>query len=196
MNKKNTFQYVQSIIIIVLLSVVIVLFIRRDDSKQDAEHKHDDAQQQDFSGELKEIEGLEKKVKENPQDFDSILKLAHLYQDTGQLEKSIVNYKLYLEKFPNNADVRIDLGVSYYQMAFEDGSKKEEYLSDAILEMEKALKYEPKHQLGHFNLGIVNLQSGKMEIAKKWLRECISIDPNTPVAQRAMEILNQHIIQK
>lgn len=193
MNKKNISQYIQPIIIIVLLSIVIVQYVRKDNTKHEEEHQHDHSQQQDFTNELKEIESLEKIVKDNPQDYESILKLAHLYQDTGQLEKSIENYRLYLQKFPENADARIDLGVSYYQMAFKDQSQREKYFSDAISEMEQALKYDPKHQLGHFNLGIVNLQSGKIDIARKWFKECIAISPNTPVAQRAMEILNQHI---
>ncbi len=193
MNKKNIYQYIQPIIIIVLLSIVIVQYVRKDNSKHEEEHQHDHSQQQDFTNELKEIEALEKIVKDNPQDYESILKLAHLYQDTGQLEKSIENYRLYLQKFPENANARIDLGVNYYQMAFKEESKREKYFSDAISEMEQALKYDPKHQLGHFNLGIVNLQSGKIDIARKWFKECIAISPNTPVAQRAMEILNQHI---
>lgn len=196
MNRKNIYQYLQPILIIVLLSFVIVMYVRRDEPRQETIHQHGHDQQKDFSNELKEIEALEMKVSENPQDYESILRLAHLYQDTGQLEKSILNYKLYLEKFPDNADARIDLGVSYYQMAFENESQKDKYFSDAIFEMETALKYDPKHQLGHFNLGIVSLQSGKMDKAKKWLKECIAINPNTPVAQKAMEILNQHIIKQ
>lgn len=196
MNKKIILQYLQPVIIIILLSVVIVMYVRKDNSIQESKHQRELDQQQDFTHELNEIENLEEKVKSNPQDYESILKLAHLYQDTGQLEKSVVNYKLYLEKFPDNADARIDLGVSYYQMAFEDKSKKEKYFSDAIVEMETALKYDPKHQLGHFNLGIVNLQSGKIDKAEKWFRECIALDPNTSVAQKAMEILKQHIIKK
>lgn len=188
--KSNHFLYV---LILILIVIIIVLLVRKNNKVEQHQHADATTQQMDFSNELKEIENLEKLVKENPQDYESILKLAHLYQDTGQLEKSIVKYKQYLEKFPDNADARIDLGVSYYQLAFEDESRKNQLFTDAITEMETALKYEPKHQLGHFNLGIVNLQNGNMEKARKWFKECISINPNSQIAQKAMEILQQHI---
>lgn len=189
--KSNHYLYV---LVLILIVVIIVLLVRKDEAIKNSQQDDETAQKFDYSDDLKQIENYREVLKKNPKDYETILKLAHLYQDTGQLEKSIEYYRIYLEKFPDNADARIDLGVSYYQMAFEDESKKTEYFSKAISEMEEALKYNPKHQLGHFNLGIVNLQSGNMEVSRKWFKECIALNPNNQIAQKAMEILQQHIM--
>jgi tetratricopeptide (TPR) repeat protein len=63
----------------------------------------------------------------------------------------------------------------------------------AISEMEKALIYSPNHELGNFNLGIVNFQSGNLDKATEYFKKCISINPKSAVAQKAKEILDQHI---
>lgn len=181
------------VLLIALLGVAIVIFVRKPDDVQTQDQTNHLTHEHDFSQVFEEISNLESTIKSNPEDYDSHLKLAHLYQDTGQLEKSIKQYKLYLTKYPENADARIDLGVSYYQLAFEDEANKSKHFALAILEMEKALEYSPEHQLGHFNLGIVTWQTGDLEKSKYWFKKCISINPNSDIATKAMDIIKQHL---
>lgn len=47
---------------------------------------------------LQMINELEEKVKQNPNDYQSLLELAHLKNDSGLFEAAIQNYKTYLEK--------------------------------------------------------------------------------------------------
>ncbi len=184
---------------IIAAVALIVFLVRQPDApkheehvhNQEEQHEHDVAQMESMKAEINRLENV---IKENPSNIEALLNLAHLYQDSGNLLKSIDAYNAYLAQNPQNADARIDLGVSYYQMAFEDTLKRKEYFDTAIITMQEALKYSPKHILGHFNLGIVNWQNGNPEKAKFWFNKCIAIDSTSSVAQKAKEILEQHLI--
>ena len=132
---------------------------------------------------LKRINELEEKVKNNPNDKASLLELAHLRNDSGFYEKAIEDYEKYLKMVPNDADARVDMGVCYYNLRNFDA---------AIKTMKEALKYKPNHQIAHLNLGIVNLAAGNIEKSKEWLRKAVQIDPNSDAGKRAQELLSSH----
>lgn len=132
---------------------------------------------------VQRINELEAKVKANPNDHQSLLELAHLRMDSGFYEQAIINYRTYLEHHPDDADVRIDMGVCYFNLRD---------FNTAIAEMEKALKYNPKHQIGHLNLGVVNLNAGNLEKAKEWFKKTIEINPTTEAGQKAQQLLTSH----
>jgi TolA-binding protein len=134
-------------------------------------------------GSLQKINNLESKLNANPKDTKTLLELAHLNNDSGFYDKAIPLYKRYLEKFPENADARIDMGVCMYNLGDFD---------NAIIEMKKALEYEPKHQIGHLNLGVVNLTAGNSDVAKEWFQKAVNLGPDTDVGKRAKELLNSH----
>ena len=58
--------------------------------------------------------------------------------------------------------------------------------------MSEALHYNPKHQLAHFNLGIVALSENNLQESNEWFRKTIALGPGTEIGQRAVQILNQH----
>jgi len=132
---------------------------------------------------MEEINQFENKIKQNPDDLESTLHLAHLQQDAGFYEKAIIDYKKYLTKFPENADARVDLGICYYNM--------NDY-NTSISEMETAVKYQPKHQIAYLNLGIVNLAARNLEASKEWFRKTVELDPNSEAGKRAQELLHSH----
>lgn len=132
---------------------------------------------------MEEINKLEAAVTANPDDLESTLHLAHLQQDAGLFEKAIINYKKYLAKNPESADNRVDMGICYYNLGDN---------ATAIMEMETALKYQPKHQIAHLNLGIVNLAARNIEASKEWLRKAAELDPNSEAGKRAQELLTSH----
>jgi tetratricopeptide (TPR) repeat protein len=194
-NKKNIY----AVIGIIVLVIIVVFLLRKPaiinsvttpTSNQDHEdhegHVHNDAA-------LGEVTRLEAFVKAHPDSNSAVLSLAHLYQDNGYYEKAINAYSKYLEKDMKNTEARIDMGVSYYQLAFNDTLNRVMLFKRAISEMEKALIYSPNHELGNFNLGIVNFQSGNLDKATEYFKKCISINPKSAVAQKAKEILDQHI---
>jgi tetratricopeptide (TPR) repeat protein len=193
-------RQVYAIIGIILFVILVVLLVRKpkDFTSNRPPIESKNQQLATHEKELREeIDRLEALVKTNPDSIQLILSLAQWYQDIAQFEKAIVNYKRYLEKDSTNADARVDMGVSYYQLALKDTEHQRPFFPKAILEIEEALKYSPRHQLGHFNLGIIYLQNGDIEMAQDYLQKCISLNPESPVAQKAKNILDQHIkIQK
>jgi tetratricopeptide (TPR) repeat protein len=132
---------------------------------------------------MEEINKLEAVVTANPDDLESTLHLAHLQQDAGLYEKAITNYKKYLAKNPENADNRVDMAICYYNLGDN---------TTAINEMETALKYQPKHQIAHLNLGIVNLAARNIDASKEWFKKAAELDPNSEAGKRAQELLTSH----
>ncbi len=132
---------------------------------------------------MQAINDLEEKVKQNPDDHKSLLELAHLKNDSGLFEAAILNYKTYLEKHPDDADARVDMGVCYYNL---------KDFNNAIKEMETALKYAPNHQIALLNLGVVNLSAGNLQVSKDWLQKAYDINPTNEVGQKAEQLLKNH----
>jgi len=132
---------------------------------------------------LNEIKLLEEKVKNNPDDFKSLLSLSHLLNDSGFYDKAIENYKKYLTKDSKNVDVIIDMGVCYYQLGDFDS---------AIKTMENGVSINPKHQIGNFNLGIVNSAKGNNLKSQEYFEKAIKIDPNSDIGIKAKNLLDNH----
>jgi tetratricopeptide (TPR) repeat protein len=132
---------------------------------------------------LNEIKSLEETMAANPKDHQTLLKLGHLYNDSGYKEKAIETYTKYLAVHPKEADVIVDMSVCYFDLS--NNEKALELLKEAI-------SIEPKHQIAHFNMGIVYFSSGNTELAKKWWQDAVNIDPNSEVGKRAEELSKSH----
>lgn len=171
---------------VLLIATVVTLKITR------GEHPSSESLSPHVASMVKEIESLEKQVSSNPQDLEPILQLANLYHDAKMHSKAVVMYQRYLERNPSNPDVRTDLGISYFQLSFSDSTLASEYLMSAKTEIEKALKYAPKHQLAHFNLGIVTFHTGDIQQATEWFKKCVAIDSTSEVGRRALQFVSQH----
>lgn len=132
---------------------------------------------------VQKINELESQVKAAPNNIQLLLQLAHLKNDSGFYDKAIIDYTHYLEVNPSDADARIDMGVCYYNL---------QNYPKAIEEMQKALTYQPTHQIAHLNLGVVTMASGDLETAKQWLEKAVKLNPNTDAGKRAQELLSSH----
>lgn len=132
---------------------------------------------------MQALNDLEAKIKQNPEDYTSLLQLAHLKNDSGLFEAAIQNYKTYLAKNPKDADARVDMGVCYFNL---------KDFTNAIKEMETALNYAPNHQIAHLNLGVVNLSAGNLEKSKEWLKKAYDLNPTSEVGIKAQQLLSNH----
>ncbi|MFA7288035.1 MAG: tetratricopeptide repeat protein [Melioribacteraceae bacterium] len=146
---------------------------------------------------IERINLLEGIVKNNPTDKNTIAELAHLLNDSGFKEKAIEKYKQYLALDPKNADMVVDMGVCYFELGRDAETAKnmeetKKYYDLAIGNFMDALKITPKHQIAHYNLGIVKMSSGKFDEAKEWWKKTIEINPNAEVAKNAKELLESH----
>lgn len=132
---------------------------------------------------IQDIEQLRSVVEANPSDMVSTLKLANLLHDGKFFDQAIIYYKKYLALNEQDANAHVDLGICYFE---------NHDVNTAIAEMEKALRYNPKHQFALFNLGIVNLGSGNTAKAIDWFKKCIEVAPSSEIAEHARQLLTQH----
>jgi cytochrome c-type biogenesis protein CcmH/NrfG len=122
-------------------------------------------------------------LKTNPNDFDTITKVANLYYDGRQYPEAIKYYQLAAKIQPRNADLLTDLGTSLWYTGDADG---------AIAEFQTALKYQPDHPGTLFNLGIVRWQ-GKSDpngAVQAW-EELLQKNPNYPQKQQLEEYIEK-----
>lgn len=182
-SKKIIIPIAASVIVIFLL-LVITGKINLSGSQEVAQNN---TLEQSSSGidlnNMQRINELEAQVKAAPNNAQLLLQLAHLKNDSGFYDKAIIDYTHYLEMNPSDADARIDMGVCYYNL---------QNYPKAIEEMEKALTYQPTHQIAHLNLGVVTMASGDIETSKQWLEKAVKLNPNTDAGKRAQELLSSH----
>lgn len=142
------------------------------------------------------IDSLQHMVDRSPKDAPLLLQLANLLHDQKLYARSVVMYDRYLQLDPSNPDARVDMGISYFELSFVDTLHAPQFVSTAIDEIKRALTYAPRHQLAHYNLGIILLHSGDIDQAKEWLRKCVQIDSTSDVGRRAQQFLAQHAFTK
>lgn len=122
-------------------------------------------------------------LKNNPDDFDTNVKLANLYYGGQQYREAIKYYERALKIQPRNADVLTDFGTSFWYMGDAD---------KAIAEFQTALKYQPSRASTLFNLGIVRWQ-GKNDpkgAAQAW-EELLQKNPDYPDKRRLKEFIER-----
>lgn len=122
-------------------------------------------------------------LKTNPDDFDTIIKVANLYYDAQQYPEAVKYYEMAAKNQPTNADLLTDLGTSLWYTGDADG---------AIAEFQRALKYRPNHPGTLFNLGVVRWQ-GKMDpkgAVQAW-EELLQKNPDYPQKQQIQEYIER-----
>ena len=120
-------------------------------------------------------------VKKDPNDFDSLVKLANLYYDGQQFPSAIQYYERALAIHPDNPDVRTDMGTAYW---YTGNAEK------ALSAMETSLKYRPGHPQALFNLGWVRWQ-GKQDpkgAIAAW-QQLLKANPDYPQKQQVEQYI-------
>lgn len=192
-SKSSLLHSLQSWKLTVGLAVVFIVVIFIFQSSKDTEHTHDhDIQPPANSQILSEIQSLENALRSNPNDKETLLRLANLLHDANFHTQAIERYQQYLQLEPKDPDARVDLGVTYFNFALSDSMHYLQFLNRARQEMETAISISPNHQLGLFNLGIVNLHLGDMSKATEWFQKCAAVDSTTETGRKALSLINQH----
>jgi len=120
-------------------------------------------------------------LKQNPRDFDTLVKVGNLYYDSKLYPESIKYYEHALKLRPENSDVRTDMGTAYWYTGNPD---------QAIAEFNRALKYNATHPGTLFNMGVVKWQ-GKMDPAgavQAW-EQLLQTNPNYQQKQQVLDLI-------
>lgn len=122
-------------------------------------------------------------LKQNPDDFDAIVKAANLYYDGQQYSDAVKFYERALNLQPQNVDVITDLGTSFWYTGDAD---------KAIAEFQTALKYQPGRASTLFNLGMVRWQGKKDPhgAVQAW-EELLRKNPEFPDRQKLEEFIER-----
>lgn len=126
---------------------------------------------------------LLRNLKQNPNDFDDLVKIANTYYDGQQYSDAVRYYEQAVKIQPNNSDVLTDFGTAIWYMG--DANK-------AISELEIALKYQPGRASTLFNLGIVRWE-GKQDpkgAVQAW-EELLQKNPDYPDKQKLQEFIDR-----
>ncbi len=167
---------------------VILSYYGIESSKVDVRQKIENQAQTEINprinlNAINEINRLEEELKNNPDNPEKLLRLAHLNHDSGFFEKAVSYYEKYLNFKPDDNDAEVDLGVCYYELKQYD---KASSIFEAVINK------NPKHQIAYLNLGIVNLTQGKIVEAKEYFQKCIALGEHTDAGHRAAELLKSH----
>jgi tetratricopeptide (TPR) repeat protein len=80
--------------------------------------------QQISDTELSYIEELYQDYQKDPKNRDNLLKLINAYQDRGDDFSTVAAYKQYLEFFPNDAEILVNLAYAYMNLGNYDEAQK------------------------------------------------------------------------
>jgi tetratricopeptide (TPR) repeat protein len=139
-----------------------------------------------------DLTGLEAAANANPGDPKAVLAFANGLHDSGDFLRAVEVYKKYLKTHAKDPDARVDMGVCYYELGLQDTVNTSRYFGLAITEMEAALRGTPTHQPAAFNLGVVNLQKGDLDVSNRWFRKAVELGPSTDLGTKAQRMLQQH----
>ncbi len=111
---------------------------------------------------------LQKKLKDNPDDVDSLYHLADLYDRNAQYAEAIETYKKVVKLKP-------DMGYAYFKMgtAYDRLDKA----AEAVAEFRKAAGYLPNYPVLYNNMGIAYGKLGKFKEEIQSLKKAIKLRP-------------------
>ncbi|VAX32702.1 hypothetical protein MNBD_NITROSPINAE05-1453, partial [hydrothermal vent metagenome] len=115
----------------------------------------------------------------NPDYFDALFGLGSVLAKTGLRDQALDFFRLSIEKrrsVTGKADyplARLNIG----ELLGRAGKYE-----DAVVELKLALKGDPSMALGHYNLGLAYLMTGKLALAEKALNACLSLTPRFEAA--------------
>lgn len=171
-----------ALIAVFFAALVIMFYIMNRNSSDTAPADAATAASQ-HGPDLAMINELKAYAASHPEDADAMLRCANALQDARMYGEAIDYYRRYLERNPSNVNARVDLGVCYFDL---------DDFTPAIKEMEEAVRLQPNHQLGTFNLGIVNLKAGNQAKAMEWFRKAVTLDPASASGKSAQQLIDQH----
>lgn len=129
------------------------------------------------------IDFLTRAVQLRPADTGAVVRLGHANFEARRYETAERWYREALQKTPDDANVRSDLGLTFFLREPSQAGK-------ALEEFRRALEYDPQHVPTLHNLALVQMRTGDLAGAESSLARLEKLDPegtNLPVLRRELE---------
>lgn len=125
---------------------------------------------------MAEIQELQARLQQNPDDVEAMLRLANLNFDIQNWARAQELYARYLTLRPDDADVMTDLGISY----------RETKQFDKALEIfDKTQEIAPQHWQSYYNeVVVLAFDLKRMDAANQTLAKLQEIQPDNPEVAR------------
>jgi len=130
----------------------------------------------------KRLTELKEAVDKNPSDTLAMKNYADFLSASHKMNEAIPYYEKIIEINPKRADIYFSLALIYYNK--QDFVKCEELNN-------KVLSFDQKNQMALYNLGAIAATQGKMDKAKEYWNEVISIDAQSETGKLAKESLSK-----
>lgn len=123
------------------------------------------------------------RLEKDPKDIEALVFMGNANYDIQRFEKAKEFYRKALEVDPNNTHVRTDLASSYRSLGETD---------QALEELNKVLKSDPKHEVALYNSGIILLNDkNDAEKATAAWEKLVQLKPNDPLSQELKKKISE-----
>lgn len=123
------------------------------------------------------------RLEKDPKDIEALVFMGNANYDIQRFEKAKEFYQKALEVDPNNTHVRTDLASSYRSLGETD---------QALEELNKVLKSDPKHEVALYNSGIILLNDkNDAEKATAAWEKLVQLKPNDPLSQELKKKISE-----
>jgi predicted AlkP superfamily phosphohydrolase/phosphomutase len=130
--------------------------------------------------EMRKLEALGYITVENP---DALNNLGQRYQNQGEFEKAIAEFKKALALRPNHAGTLNNLGVSYGRL------KRYPEAEEAFL---RALEVKPKDMFAMNNLAVLYMESGRLDQARRYAEQAAATEPKYANGRYSLGVIYAH----
>ncbi len=149
-----------------------------------------------------EIKELKETLSKNPKNSASLLKLAQLYDEKGQIDDALANLDACVSQKPNSAEVYLYYGtllrqkgrLSEAQKAFEKALEINKFMSKAFYQLgllektrehydyardlfQKSIQLSPDDPYAHYQLGMTYKELGKTDLAIMEVKRATVLHP-------------------
>ncbi|MGI9035024.1 MAG: tetratricopeptide repeat protein [Pyrinomonadaceae bacterium] len=130
-------------------------------------------------------EFLQRAAQAHQDTFEDLTTLGNGFFDLKNFEEAEKWYSKALEKKPDDADVRTDLGSTFMERAQPD-------IDRAIKEYQIVLSKDPNHENALFNLSLALMRKGDAADAQETLAKLERANPNSSLIAKLKQKLSQN----
>ncbi len=125
---------------------------------------------------------FKKAIKINPYYTDAHNHLGLVYRETKEYDRALEEFRAALRDKSYRSPERIHLNIGYLYLALNN-------YPDAIASFQKSVTLNPKYLRGILGLGTAYSRAGQKDQADRELSKVVALDPDSPEAAEARQLL-------